>query len=679
MKSISINSLWEKSFHIPKSSKDVERLMRLVLYTKLEIIRETHLQEVLLKRTKPKQKTKNVVDHTYDFLNQQRIVCLEKAYMRAMFDLLAYSYIGECMNLLNNEGLWKKQRKGKSNNIEHMDGGGKKSGKSTHLIYLVQFYTFSIFLLNASFSYARSDTIVPTTTAVFQTIQPIRNEIENSSVLKPNEKRLIIYGIDSFLSNVDNISNIYLSKLPEKEGRLQIQHSFHKSDIPLIEEYITLLNTQIYEINSELRNVCHDLSKKFIQNEAEVLEMLFSSEKLQQLHNEARRDVKTPYMTGITPIDEPENIPYLSLDTEGLEDKQRDLITKTQVDELHTQLKEDYLQTLCMYSSPAPYYSLDVASNSYNLFSNHVQYITLHSTFPTPEMLSVLSTSVHGELSIVKRILDEKNALLNSKKMSESDFLRYESLAERLKVFLGILTSSSNFEIGTLELNSVYALKRIEPVFEKTQYALAQYNESVQLLKRPFPKTHEKNREFRLYSESLKSMSDEQTKQYIYEWFRPVKPYTQVAWETSAYIGSSADETLTHVLSSTHTKIKPLMEWLEGLGLRTIDGLKYGALFLFLWYLGKPIGKLLLSCKSSKGAKTKRAKGVVADKKDKAEAPKKRQYTRRKNVAPLTPLEEAHRRARLIEAKYGLTEKVDAPKQSKPVEKKTQKIKKTNE
>ena len=86
--------------------------------------------------------------------------------------------------------------------------------------------------------------------------------------------------------------------------------------------------------------------------------------------------------------------------------------------------------------------------------------------------------------------------------MSESDFLRYESLAERLKVFLGILTSSSNFEIGTLELSSVYALKRIEPVFEKTQYALAQYNESVQLLKQLFPKTHEKNREFRLYSES---------------------------------------------------------------------------------------------------------------------------------------------------------------------------------
>ena len=51
--------------------------------------------------------------------------------------------------------------------------------------------------------------------------------------------------------------------------------------------------------------------------------MLFSSEKLQQLHNEARRDVKTPYITGITSIDEPENIPYLSLDTEGLEDKQR--------------------------------------------------------------------------------------------------------------------------------------------------------------------------------------------------------------------------------------------------------------------------------------------------------------------------------------------------------------------
>jgi hypothetical protein len=108
--------------------------------------------------------------------------------------------------------------------------------------------------------------------------------------------------------------------------------------------------------------------------------------------------------------------------------------------------------------------------------------------------------------------------------------------------------------------------------------------------------------------------------------------------------------------------------------------LKYGALFLFLWYLGKPIGKLLLSCKNSKGTKTKRAKGAVADKKDKAEAPKKRQYTRRKNVvAPLTPLEEAHRRARLIEAKYGLTEKIDVPKQSKPAEKKTKKIKKTNE
>lgn len=670
MKSISINSLWEKSFHIPKSSKDVERLMRLVLYTKLEIIRETHLQEVSSKRAKPKQKKKNVVDHTYDFLNQQRIVFLEKAYMRAMFDLLAYSYIGECMNLLNNEGLWKKQRKEKTSNIEYMDGGGKPPGKSSPIIYLIQFYTFSIFLLNASFSYATASnehTIVPTT--AFETIQPIRNEIENSSVLKPNEKRLIIYGIDSFLSNVDNISKIYLSKLPEKEGRLQIQHSLHKSDIPLIEEYITLLNTQIYEINSELRNVCHGLSKKFIQNEAEVLEMLFSSEQLQQLHNEAKRDVKTPYMTGITSIDEPEKIPYLIVETEDIQNRQRDLMTKKQVDELHTQLKDDYLHTLCMYSSPAPYYSLDIASNSYNLFSNHVQYITLHSAFSTPEMLSVLSTSVHGELSIVKRVLEEKNALLNSKKMSESDFLRYESLAERLKVFLGILTSSSNFEIGTLELNSVYALKRIEPIFEKTQYALAQYNESVQLLKQPFPKTHEKNQEFRLYSESLKSMSDERTKQYIYEWFRPVKPYTQVAWETSAYIGSSADETLTHVLSSTHTKIKPLVDWLEGLGLRVIDGLKYGALFLFLWYLGKPIGKLLLSCKSSKGAKTKRAKGAVADKKDKAEAPKKRQYTRRKNVAPLTPLEEAHRRARLIEAKYGLTEKVDPSKQAKKINK----------
>lgn len=572
-----IGKLWNKTLQIPKSGKHIDRVISLAIFSKLEIIRETIREDV-------RTAAALTVDNMYLFLNKQRLGMLEKAYVRSMFDILSYAYMGRLNDILHESGIRTKKSKAKKGKIVQMGGG------PLHVIYIIQFYVFALVLLNSSVSYASENKIV--SAEVMRNIEPIRQMIESKTDMKPEEKTIVKYSMDNFLSNLDNISSMYLSTMPDQHGTIQFKNVIHKDDIKIIQEYITQLNKDIVELNSELKSVCVPLSKKFIQNDKDVLKMLSSAKYQKELRTQAASQSNMQYVSGFTQTNNELPLVQLlpTLENEMLESEENEYMNR-QVKEFQQSMNDQYLQLLCERATPAPFYKFEAKPS---MFSSKVNGFALYTRFRDPESLSMLASIVHGEISMLKEILKKKDVLMENENINNKEVLRYESLLERSKVFLGILTSATNFNIGQIEVEDAAMIDKVEPIFIKTQHAFQQYNKSIELMKKAFPQKEEELEEFRMYSEALGNMKDEETKQYIYEWFRPMKPYTQVAYETGEVIGTHVES----AISNVSTSLYPALRWLEGLGVGIERMLYSTCLLLFLWWFGKPLGQMMTKKKS---------------------------------------------------------------------------------
>ena len=129
------------------------------------------------------------------------------------------------------------------------------------------------------------------------------------------------------------------------------------------------------------------------------------------------------------------------------------------------------------------------------------------------------------------------------------------------------------------------------------------------------------------------------------------------------------------MLSSTHTKNKTASGMVRRAWIKNNRRIEIRLCFVLVFR--KTNWEIVVVLQEFQGGKQNAQKARPPIKKTR-QRHRKRQYTRRKNVAPLTPLEEAHRRARLIEAKYDLPKRstlLNNPNQSK----RNEKIKKTNE
>ena len=259
-----------------------------------------------------------------------------------------------------------------------------------------------------------------------------------------------------------------------------------------------------------------------------------------------------------------------------------------QVGELKTNFNEQYLNLLCDRASPAPYYQFG-STSSYLVDS--VNDLFLNTRFRDPESLSMLTAIAHGELSILKELMENKDMLMNQKKLTKEDVLRYESLKERMVVFLRILTSATNFDINQVDVNDANMFGKIQPIMIKTQLALQEYNKSVALLKKPFPKTDEDLRQLRDLQLDIQKRDFEKAKEDIYGRFVPVKPYLTVAWETGKTIGKNTGN-IALELANAAKQLAPVLMWLERLGIGTEKLVMSVCLLLFLYYFGRPLGQL---------------------------------------------------------------------------------------
>lgn len=583
-KDINFKNVWKKAHFIPKNESDLNRILISGIYSKLEIMRITFENENIKKNKKKK------MNRMYIFLREQQVCLLEKCYTRCMFDVLSYYYMGCLLEFLHETGIESKKKKLKKGDIIQLGGGGP-----SHIIYIIQFYIFAIALLNAPVSYANKNTIVPT--EIVKDIQPFRRAINEKEDLQPEEKQLLNYGMDNFLSNIDSISGMYLSTMPNQKGEVKFENVVKKDDVSVIQEYISRLNKDIMGINSELKSICVPLTKKFIQNDKEILKMLTSAKYKKEIKKKSESEQIMPYISGYTRTNE--DFPLVEINPQSENDilkKEESAYTKRQIEVFKENMHDNYLNLLCDRSSPAPFYKMEASSS---IFTKNVYGFSLYTRFRDVESLSILASIVHGEISIVKEIIENKMVLLENKNIQEDDIIGYESLIERLNVFLGILTSSTNFNIGQIDVSDAKFTDEIEPIFIKTQYAYNKYNQSVKLLKKPFPKKEDELKEFLAMKESLANMKNEEAKRYIYEWFNSMRSYTEIAVESSGIIGNSISRSIVDLKDG----FIPILTWFENFGIQSKSVIYSITLLVFLFYFGKPLSQLLIRKKSSKTQK----------------------------------------------------------------------------
>ena len=335
-------------------------------------------------------------------------------------------------------------------------------------------------------------------------------------------------------------------------------------EIVLTSETWLYLNTMIRELNKnvvEINHHFHDICYDFVSGDAILLnEYDILSDISKKKYNTQQQNVNTvmKYNNPFYGVSTTMAMDIVELNEEGKTLDEQDYFTiynnkiiEGEKQILHTITMKQAFIKLCDRTSPAPFFEIDIQKGL--LFST-AKGFTLKIQFQDSTSISILSTFIGRQISMIKLILKEKNDL------TETETLSYTSLQERYEVFLEMLTMSSMFKVGepTVDYSSMYHL---EIELYKLEYAIHRFKSNINILhKELFPIQNKKLEEaiqFTIANSRHQYKKDTLIFSYYLHYFKPV---ATSSWEFGEYIQNNTILAFRNVGSIT---VEPLLNIID--------------------------------------------------------------------------------------------------------------------
>lgn len=419
--------------------------------------------------------------------------------------------------------------------------------------------------------------IIPTTVSIIYWTSTLTLLIVNITLSKAVLALALAHAHAHNLLSIatESFVNHDVSIQPPQSHMLTIDNIVLKIEaVQLLTSTFQELNLQSTEINNRVHDICHNFVNDFMKSERDI-ENYISKQKYEsqkQNWNNIVNKYTNPYYGITTTLPEYNTIIEINHEGKPLDEQDYFTIYKHKIIDgeqkiMNTMRMKQALLQLCGTTSPVPVFQIDIKTG---IFFSTANEFTVKTTFQNPESISIVSSIVSRQISILKLLFAERND------MTESERLYYISLEERYELFLDMIIMSSMFIIHENDLESTI---RFETVLHHLEYLMNQYKSNINRLQKDlFPiqsKQWEEAIQLTISNSRHQFQKDTMKFTHYLYYFKPV---TTLSWEFGEYLQNNTMLAFRNLDSRT---IEPFMNFVDNICYRIVKII----ITLFILYL----------------------------------------------------------------------------------------------